>query len=583
MDQEKQSKPFKESDAGDGTKREEQILKGTKLICCLLSILLCMFLVALDQTIVVTILTVVGNKFNSFEQIGWLSSGFLIAMSAVVAIWGKISILVGRKWSMIAAVILFEGGSLMCALAPSMNVLIGGRVLAGVGGGGIQSLVFIILSEVLPIDKRPLGMALISCAFAIASVLGPLIGGAFTSNVSWRWCFYINLPIGGAALTAFFFSFNPPKTKFQGKEKLLLIDYVGAVLMTGGLVVLLLALTFGSDRNYAWNSGATIACFVVGGITTIAFWVWNFKFSKHPLLPYDVVSTTGCWAAAMSMFGGFAFFIACCLYLAIYFQIIHGASAWSSGVQILPLIISVVISSISGGILVKKTRFIKPYSIFGSCMGLLGCGLVTLLDVDSPSSKKIGLMIPVGIGIGLCMQSLVMAAQVAAPQTPGGTINATTLLNVVRMFGGALAGCLADAVFQATVHNQYKKNLPRQPGSVQDALNGKDISQLTSTNEMLKQMPEAVQEFVKKQAMAGLRNVYYMSVGFAAVALIFSVFITNRRLPQVEKSGGAQQDQTKPEEHTEEPKQEILSEEETGSREDGEKRVESSIESTASR
>ena len=282
-------KAYFESDAGDGTKREEMYLEGKELILCFVAIFACFFLFALDQTIIATLLTTVGNKFNAFDKIGWLSAGFLISMAVLVAVWGKLSIIFGRKITMMVAIVLFEAGSLMCALASSMNILIGGRVLAGIGGGGVQSIAFIIVTEILPIQKRPMGMAILSTVFAVASVLGPLIGGAFTSHVTWRWCFYINLPVGGAAFLLFVFVYNPPKAKGSIREKLKLIDYLGVLLLSAGLVVFLLALTFGAGGQYAWNSAAVITCFVVGGAVSIIFFIWNVWFSKHPMLPWEVL------------------------------------------------------------------------------------------------------------------------------------------------------------------------------------------------------------------------------------------------------------------------------------------------------
>lgn len=523
---------FVEADAGDGTRREDMYVTGKKLVLCIVSLFLCMFLFALDQLIVATILSTVGTKFNSMSQVGWLSSGFLISMAVLVAVWGKISIVFGRKYTMIVAVVLFEAGSLMCALANNMDVLIGGRVLAGVGGGGIQTMTFIIITEILPINKRPLGMALLGSVFGVASVVGPLIGGAFTSNVSWRWCFYINLPIGAVALVVFFFSFNPPSVKSNTLLKLKLIDYPGVFCMTSGLVLVLLAMTFGSSGQFPWNSGAVISCFVLGGILVVAFCTWNFGFSKHPLIPLEVVKAWPTLASAITMFGVFGYFMASVIFLAIYFQVIHGASAWRSGVDLLPLIIGVVVSSISSGLLVKKTRFVKPFVVLGTSLGLVGCGLITLLEVDSSSSKKIGLLIPLGVGIGINMQAAVIGGQITAPKTPGGVILATTLMNFCRSVGGAIAGILADVVYTATIEKKLPAALMKEPQHVIQELSRYNVRQLIQSTLAVNGLSPETEFFLKTQVMNAIRTVFYVNFGYASIAFIASLFVTNQRLPE---------------------------------------------------
>lgn len=528
---------FIESDAGDGSRREDQYLHGTKLALCFVSIFLCLFLVALDQTIVATLLTVVGNKFNGFDKIGWLSAGFLLSMAVFAATWGKISIIFGRKITMFIAIILFEAGSLMCALANDMNVLIGGRVLAGVGGGGIQSMVFILISEIVPLEVRPLGMAGLGCTFAVASVLGPLIGGAFTSNVSWRWSFYINLPIGGIAAAFFFYAFNPPKTKGSIREKLKMIDYLGTALMSAGLVVFLLALTFGAGDQFSWDSAAVICCFVLGGAVMIVFCIWNFKYSKNPIIPPDVVKSLGVDASTLMIFGMFGYFMAIVLYVSIYFQVIHGADAWHSGLHLLPIIIPVVLTSISSGILIHKSRFVKPFGLFGAILGPVGIGLLCLLDVDSSKSKQIGLLIISGVSCGFQMQAALISSQISAPKTPGGTILTTTFVNFGRAVGGTIGADLADAVYSAAFQNKYATALSK----VSDKLILSELSQidqraLVTSTDVIKSLSPGAQHFVKTQVMEAIRNVFYMSLGFAALGLIGCLCTTNKRLPKV--SGG---------------------------------------------
>ncbi|CUM57142.1 unnamed protein product [Debaryomyces tyrocola] len=527
-------KKFIESDAGDGSKREDQYLHGPKLALCFVAIFLCLFLVALDQTIVATLLTVVGNKFNGFDKIGWLSAGFLLSMAVFAATWGKISIIFGRKITMFIAIILFEAGSLMCALANDMNVLIGGRVLAGVGGGGIQSMVFILISEIVPLEVRPLGMAGLGCTFAVASVLGPLIGGAFTSNVSWRWSFYINLPIGGIAAAFFFWAFNPPKTKGSIREKLKMIDYLGTALLSAGLVVFLLALTFGAGDQFSWDSAAVICCFVLGGAVLIVFCIWNFKYSKNPIIPPDIVKALGVDASTLMIFGMFGYFMAIVLYVSIYFQVIHGADAWHSGLHLLPIIIPVVLTSISSGILIHKTRFVKPFGLFGAIMGPIGIGLLCLLDVDSSSSRQIGLLIISGISCGFQMQSALISSQISAPKTPGGTILTTTFVNFGRAVGGTIGADLADAVYSAAFQNNFATAL----SNLNDKLILSELSQineraLVTSTDLIKTLSPGAQLFVKNQVMEAIRNVFYMSLGFSALGLIGCICTTNKRLPKV--------------------------------------------------
>ncbi|RLV87969.1 Vacuolar basic amino acid transporter 5 [Meyerozyma sp. JA9] len=528
---------FVEADAGDGTNREDHHLHGTQLMMCILSVFLCLFLFALDQTIVATILTTVGNKFDGFGRIGWLSSGFLLSTAVLVPSWGNVAMVFGRKITMYAAILIFGAGSLMCALSNNMNTLIGGRVLAGVGGGGIQSLSFVIVSEVVPIERRPFAMAVMGCTFAVASVLGPLIGGAFTDNVSWRWCFYINLPIGAVAALVLFFSFNPPKTKGQMREKLKLIDYLGTLLFTSGLVVFLLAITFGSGNDFAWNSAAVIVCFILGTVILIVWCIYNFRFSKNPLLPWEVVRVSQVSAPALTLFCTFGSFMSGILYISIYFQVIHGANAWRSGVELLPFIISSVLSSVTSGISIAKSRFVKPFAVVAGVLGPLGYGLLSLLKVHSNSSSKIGLLILPGVSTGMQIQASIIASQVSAPKSPGGMIYATTYINVARATGGALASALSTAVYSSALKNALSSHLPKASQEVQHQLSSVQIDALVDSTELIKTLSLEAQAFVKDQVMWAIERVFYMNIGFASLGFIACLFATNHRLPK--KSVGA--------------------------------------------
>ncbi|KAK6200106.1 multidrug-resistance transporte [Scheffersomyces amazonensis] len=534
-DQENQQhhKRFIESDAGDGTLREEQYLHGFHLIACFIAIFLCMFLAALDQTIIATILTTVGNKFDSFDKIGWLSSGFLLTSAVFIQPFGKLSIIFGRKYTMCVSIIIFEGGSLMCALSNSMNVLIGGRVLAGVGAAGIQSLSFVIISEIVPIEKRPIGMAIISCVFAVASVLGPLIGGAFTTHVTWRWAFFINLPIGGLALAFLLWAFNPPRPKVNVRQELKKFDYIGNLLLIAGCVVFLLALTFGGN-NYTWNSAAVILCFVLGGLSLLVFGFWNIYLSKDQIFPTEIIKTPQIIASVITISSTFGFFITNIIFVAIYFQVIRGVSAMSSGLHILPMIIPVVLSSIFSAVMIQKFHYVKPFAIIAGFLAPIGTGLLTLLEVDSNFSHQVGLLILNGVAVGLQMQPAIISGQISAPKSPGSTIMVTTILNFGRCITAALGCDLGDAVYTTSLRNIFSKAIQneRNPEILQQ-LHGLDMSSLISNNEVLQQLSPEAQFFVKTQIMKALRNVFYTSIGFACITSISCIFITNKKLPKI--------------------------------------------------
>ena len=525
---------FKESDAGDGTLREDQYIHGPRLALCFVSLFLCLFLFALDQTIVATILSTVGNKFDAFENVGWLSSGFLLTMAVFIQPYGKLSIIFGRKWSMVVAIVIFEAGSLMCALASSMNVLIGGRVLAGVGGAGIQGLTFVIVSEVVPINKRPLGMTILSVTFAVASVLGPLIGGAFTTHVTWRWSFYINLPVGGFALAVFLYSFRPPLPKVDIWEELKQFDYIGTFFFISGSVILLLAITFGSS-DFPWNSGAVISCFVLGPVLLIVFAIWNFRFSKNQIIGTDVITTPQIIASALSISGIFSAFIVTMIYASVYFQVIRDSSAMGAGLHLLPSIIATVISSIVAGGAIQKLKYVKPWGVFSGVLAPIGAGLLSLLRVDSPFSKQVGLLIIMGAATGSQFQPAMLSAQIKAPKTPGGTIMTTIFVNASRCLSSAIAATLSDAVYTSSLNNFFKKNIPKASAEVQQSLQSIDISNLMSNNAILRTLDPATEKFIKEQMMKSIQNVFYMCIGLAAITTLACPFVSNKKLPDTKQ------------------------------------------------
>lgn len=507
--------------AGDGTTAADQVLHGMALLLCCLALLMCIFLTALDQTIIATILSTVGNKFGDFGKISWIASGFMLPTAVLAMSWGKISLIFGRKYTMVVAIVLFEAGSLVCALANSMNMLIGGRVLAGVGGGGIQVMVFVIISEIVTIDKRGMVQGLVGAAFGMASVVGPLVGGAFTSHVTWRWCFYINLPVGGVALCLIWYLFNPPPPTGNLKEKLLKIDYIGTVLLSAGVVLLLLALTFGSTDK-PWDGGLVIGFFVAGGVLIILFGLYNFLLSKNPLIPGRVVKVRSVLAACITMYFVFNAFMAAVLYLSTYFQVVHHADAMHTGIDLLPMIVSVVVFSVTIGVLVSKTRFTKPFVLWGTGVSSIGYGLMTLLDENSSVPQRIGLLILPGVGIGSCFQSIMLSTQVAAPKDNKGVIIATSMISFSRALGGSVGSAIGQTILSVIFQAQLEDlELPNHV-TPETIINSPDrIAQLTPT----------IQEKIIRAFVTGFTDVIYFGMACMLTAFCFALLLTNNKIP----------------------------------------------------
>lgn len=524
-------------DSTSGETSNEQYLHGTRLWACMVSVLLCLFLLGLDQTIVITIISEVGNKFNAIEKVGWLSSGFLLAVCIFAPFWGNFSISFGRKTTMIISVVIFEIGCLICALANSMELLIAGRFIAGIGGGGIQSTSYIICAEIVPIEQIPLSMSCIAMVYALSTIAGPLVGGAFTTHVTWRWSFYINLPVGAIALLLLIFSWHPPKSHGTLKEKLKKIDYLGTILIIVGLVLILLALTFGASYEFPWRSGLIISFFIVGALFLVAFCIWNFKYSHNPLIPLSVVKVPQINAAAVGMGFMFAYFTATTLYLSIYFQIVRNRTAFQTGIALFPIIIGVVLSSGVSGYLLKLTGHVKLWVVFAGILGPIGVGLLTLYDVHNPNSQDIGLQIVLGVALGIQFQALLISAQIKAPTVPGGKIMTISYIVFARCLGGAISANLADLAYASTFVNKFRSLLSKLTDpTILSELGSMSPYELLHSSTRINSLSIVSQQFVKNQYVAAINNVYYMCIAFACVSLVGCILTTNKMLPQEEIS-----------------------------------------------
>lgn len=515
-------------DQGDGTLASEQILHGVPLLLCSLALLCCMFIVALDQTITSTLFTTVGEEFQAFAKVSWISSAFILPTAVLAMNWAKISIIFGRKLVILVTIVLFEAGSLMCGLSKSMDQLIAGRTISGMGGGGVQVMVLMILTEITEVQKRGFVQGLVGMAYGVASVAGPLVGGFFTSNVSWRWCFYINLPIGGIAFILIWYFFRPPPPRGTWKSKIYQIDFIGTALFAIGFILILLAITFGS-MDVDWESPLVVSFLVGGPCLLVMFLMWNFKISKFPLIPSNIVFNFPVVIVCIVYFFVFAAFMMSMIYIATFFQVVDRADAMHAGIDMLPMIIPMVILSVVVGALVSITGHTKIFAVFGTLVATAGFALLVRLNNDTAVGLRILYLLLPGIGIGCLFQSLTLNIQVAAPRANGGVLIATSLMSFSRTCGGVIGSTLGQTL-QSVVFRSRLEGDSRLPQI--------NLNYLINEPTLMYEFPSAIQELIVSAYIDGYKAVMYTALGCMAMSSILTLFVTNQKIPRIPKKIG---------------------------------------------
>lgn len=513
------------------TASEPQYPSLAKAIIVILALYLAVFLVALDQTIIGVAIPKITNQFKSLEDIAWYGSAYFLTSTALQPSYGRIYKIFSVKWGFLIAVLIFEIGSLICAVAPSSTVLIVGRAVAGIGVAGIFSGALVIISMTVPLPKRPLIFGMFGMVWGIASIAGPLLGGAFTDGVSWRWCFYINLPIGGLSIAVIvLFLRVPSKSEFSGTpilQRIKQLDLIGASLLIPAIICLLLALQWGGNK-YPWSNSRIIGLFVGFGLMIIIFAFSQIKLGDRATLPPGILKRRSVLAATMfALFFGGAFFLLV-YYVPIFFQSVKGSSAMKSGIQLLPLMLATVISSVLVGAFVTMAGYYTPFLIGSTAIAAIGTGLITLYSVDISTGKWIGYQILVGAGVGAGFQIPMTAVQTVLPveDLPVGT--------AAVMFFQTLGGALFIAVGQSVFQNGLIDGVRRYAPSVDPTdIVGAGATEMRNVLEKLGQLDQL--DAVIKAYMSGLRDAYRVSLALVLVSFVASCFLEWK---SVKKTGG---------------------------------------------
>jgi EmrB/QacA subfamily drug resistance transporter len=417
-------------------------------------LMLVMLLASLDQTIVSTALPTIVGELGGLAHLSWVVTAYLLALTVVTPLYGKLGDLFGRKVVLQAALVLFLVGSALCGLAQGMTELIAFRAIQGLGGGGLMVSAQAAIGDVVPPSERGRYSGLFGAVFGVSSVAGPLIGGFLTTHISWRSIFYVNLPLGIAALAVL--AATLPGTSERRSHA---IDVAGTALLAVGLSALVLMTTLGGN-TYAWGS-VPIVGMGVAGVAAIAAFAWVERRAAEPILPPRLFrNRVFVVCGAVGLVVGFALFGAL-TYLPLFQQVVRGLSPTASGLQMLPVMGGVLISSIVSGQLITRTGRYKVFPIAGTAIAALGMYLLSSLDATTGSGAAAVHMLVLGLGLGLVMQVLVLATQNAVPYEDLGV--ATSGATLFRSIGGSLGTAVLGAIFSGRLASELASKLP--PGS----------------------------------------------------------------------------------------------------------------------
>ncbi|KAJ7764906.1 major facilitator superfamily domain-containing protein [Mycena metata] len=499
-----------EKNEGSHALSEDDIVypEGLELFLITLALCLAVFLIALDNTIIATAIPKITDQFKSLDDVGWYGSAYLLTTSAFQLLFGRFYSFLSIKWVFVTAISIFELGSLICGVAPNSTALIVGRAIAGLGSAGIFSGALIIVANTVKLDRRPIYMGLIAATYGVASVAGPLMGGVFTDK--------INLPIGAVTLFVIVFFFTPPGTT-RSKEVMSFGDRIqqfdpwGTLIFVPSIICLLLALQWGGSK-YPWSDGRIIALFVLFGVFISIFagiQVWKQDMATVPprILKYRSI-LSGSWFVLCL---GSSFFILV-YFLPIWFQAIKGVSAVKSGIDNLPMILSLVISSLIAGGIISAIGYYTPFMILSSILMGVGAGLISTFNPSTQHAHWIGFQIIYGFGVGFGMQQPIMAAQtvLSLEDIPTGT----SLIMFAQTLGGALFVSVGQNVFTNKLASGLASNVPGVDPSI--VLNAGATSLRDAVD------PQYLSAVISVYNEA-LVNVFYVSVAMACLSLAGSL------------------------------------------------------------
>jgi len=476
-------------------------------------LMLVMFLAALDQTIVATALPTIVGDLGGLDHISWVVTAYLLAQTVVTPLYGKLGDQYGRKVVLQAALVIFLAGSALCGLSRNLDELIAFRALQGLGGGGLMVSAQAAIGDVVPPRARGRYTGLFGGVFALASVAGPLLGGLLTSDLSWRWIFYVNLPVG--VLAFFVLAATLPTVAGRVHHT---IDYLGTAVLAAGLSAIVLMASLGGTSS-PWDSTLIIGL-GVAGVALLATFPFIERRAAEPVLPTRLLrNSVFVVTSAVGFVVGFALFGAV-TYLPLFLQVVKGSSPTGSGLELLPLMGGLLITSIGSGQVITRTGRYRAFPIAGTAVMTVGLYLLSTLDAGSARVTISAFMFVLGLGLGMVMQVLVLAVQNAVEYSDLGV--ATSGATLFRSIGGSLGTATLGAIFSNRLREELSSLFPA--GSAAHARGGVEVN-----TQQIAHLPPALHAGYLHAFTNALSGVFLVAAVVAVAAFVLSWMI--RELP----------------------------------------------------
>lgn len=478
-----------------------------------LGVMLAMLLAALDQTIVATALPRIVADLHGFQRLSWVVTAYLVTATVTVPLYGKLSDLYGRRRLFTIAIVVFLSGSALCGIAQTMDQLIAFRALQGLGAGGLIPLAQAAIGDLFSPRERGRYQGYIGAVWGTAAVAGPLLGGLLTDHASWRWIFYVNLPLGAVALAVVTTQMHVPSGRRSHR-----IDYAGAVTLTTAITALLLVAVWGGV-TYAWGS-APIVGLGVAGVALLALFLAIERRAPEPIVPLALFGNSIVAVANIASLLVGAALLGATIYIPLFAQGVIGTSATNSGVVLMPLSLGWVSASITTGRLVSHTGRYRIFPIVGTIVALVGFWLLTRMGTGTSSAVVVRNMVVIGLGMGLLFQTYVIALQNAVHPRDLGTATAT------NQFFRSIGGTFAVAAFGTLLATRLASELPRHVGAAAQTINPQRLLQAPA---LAHRLPPNLVAGVRESLAVSLHDVFVACLPLMVLALVCSLFL--REIP----------------------------------------------------